>query len=154
MTGHDLGILLRAAERIRNLSVDAAGQGLAEELARIALGRCDGPSNRVSLAASLAGLDSSLRLPPSRSAPRIEKSCYTPRKLLHGYTRTQGDEAFGFTQLLPPGDDLTDVCHASLLIGQPLRSGDAQVSARLANHHHSPATECTDVEIPSSADLR
>ena len=30
MTPHDCGVLLRAAERIRNLSVDAAGQGLAE----------------------------------------------------------------------------------------------------------------------------
>lgn len=132
MTGHDLGILLRAAERIRNLSVDPAGQELAEELARIALRRAPGPSDRVSLAASLAGLDSAVRLPPSRETRAgIERSAYSPQKLLRGYTRLLGGEALGFTQLLPPGDDLSDVHHATLLVGLPLRRGDEQLEQRI-----------------------
>lgn len=145
MNPSDTAVLLRAAERIRNLSVDSAGQQLAEELARIALGRCEGPSDRISLAASLAGLDRAVRLPPSRRLPRIEKSAYSPEKLLRGYTRWHLGSALGFTQDLPPGDDLEDIRHATLLIGQPLRRSDEQLHCRLQSNNQ--AKECaTDVE--------
>lgn len=167
MTHHDRATLLRAADRIRNLSVDPAGQQLAEDIANLALGYCDGPTNRVSLAAALAGLDHAVRLPPSREKRAgVERSAYSPQKLLRGYTRIHLGQVLGFTQDLPPGDDLADIHHATLMVGLPLRSGDEQLQRRIldgvpdseisnlnpAISHH--ATECAHDSHTAPADLR